>query len=423
MATIRNWAGERAEGVTLARPRDHAEVRNLVARGDRIANFGGLRSYSDICLPGSAIAVDHAGRGGILQADWQTGRLVVDAGMRLKDLCAISAERGWMPFVVPGTGEATIGGCVANDVHGKNHVSAGSFGDHVETIRLARSTCDRDFVVRRGDPLFGATVGGLGLTGAILDVGLRLVATPSAYLEVETTPLRCAADYCDLENRFADREFRAAWIDLTDRAFGGICVAARWARDGDYTAPPKRSLAVPFELPFGLVSEVSTKAFNWGYRARSARTRVQRLHFSRALWPLDAVKHWNRLYGPDGFLQYQVVTPDLEPLLRICEIARSTGLASPLTVLKTFGDRKAAGWLSFPRRGYTLAVDFRLSQALPPALEEMDAVVRKAGGAWYPAKYRWLRRPDFLQAFPRWRELLAARDPAITSSFYERMRL
>lgn len=423
MVTIRNWAGERADGVSLARPRDHAEVRDRVARGDSISNVGGLRSYSDVCLPGRGVVVDHADRGGVLQADWQSGRIVVDAGMRLKDLCAITAERGWMPFVLPGTGEATIGGCVANDVHGKNHVAAGSFGDHVEAIRLARSTCDRDFVVRRGDPLFGASVGGLGLTGAILDVGLRLVATPSAYLEVETSPLPRAADYCDLESAFADREFRAAWIDLTDRRFGGYFVGARWARDGDYSPPPPRSLAVPLELPFGLVSAVSTKAFNWGYRAISARARVERVHFSRALWPLDAVKNWNRLYGPDGFLQYQVVTPDLEPLVRICELARATGLASPLTVLKTFGDRQSAGWLSFPRRGYTLAVDFRLSQALPSALEEMDAVVRHAGGAWYPAKYRWLRRQDFLRAFPRWRELLAARDPAITSSFYERMRL
>lgn len=422
MASIRNWTGERVQARQAALPREDADVRALTASGATFSNAGARRSYSDVCLPGTGLPIDHVERAGLVSADWRTGRICVEAGVRLTDLCRLTSEHGWMPFVLPGTGEATVGGCVANDVHGKNHPSAGAFGDHVEAIRLSRSTSDRDFVVRRGDPLFGATIGGLGLTGAILDVSLRLVAVESAYLNVQMVPMGSASEYVALEAQAPQGPFRAAWVDLTDPRLGGYYMSAAWAEDGDYSAPRSRAVAVPFSPPFNLVSRPATAAFSWFYRTQFKRARAQRLHYSQALWPLDAIRNWNRLYGPRGFLQYQVVTPTLDAVLRICAIAGRSGLATPLTVLKTFGDRPAAGWLSFARRGYTLAVDFRPSKALPSVLEAMDEVVRDAGGAWYPAKYRALKREDFLQAFPRWPELLAARDPAATSAFYERMR-
>lgn len=422
MACIQNWTGERAFASRVAVPHDDADVRALVDSSEAYSNAGARRSYSDVCLPGPGLPIDHVERSALVSADWRTGRICVEAGVRLADLCALSSAKGWMPFVVPGTGEATLGGCVANDVHGKNHPSAGTFGDHVDTIRLARSTSDRDFVVRRGDPLFGATIGGLGLTGAILDVSLRLMAVPSAHLDVQTVPMPRGDDYDALDAEASGREFRAAWLDLTDPLCGGYFMAASWADDGDYSVPASRPMSVPFQPPFGLVSRSSTAVFNRLYRSRFKREANRRLHYSQALWPLDAVRNWNRLHGPRGFLQYQVVVPTLAAVLAICEIARQSGLATPLTVLKTFGDRAPSGWLSFPRRGYTLAVDFRHGARLQSALEAMDAVVRDAGGAWYPAKYRALKRDDFLQAFPRWRELQAARDPAATSAFYERMR-
>lgn len=409
----------RARAETLTRPFSLAGVASAVSRAP-YTNIGGRRSYSDIGLPGRALALDHCGRRRIVDWNPAVARITVEAGMRLADLCAVTIRRGQLPAVLPGTGFVTVGGAVATDVHGKNHSLQGSFGNHVRQIRLRRS--DRgEAIAFPDDQLFRATVGGLGLSGAITDVTLELQNVGSAYLDQEASPLVHLADYAQDLPHLDVYEFSAAWIDLTDPRAGGVVFKARWCSDGDFTAPTRREATIPVTAPLSCINAVTTSLFNWAYRRRAEGQGSERIHYSRALWPLDGVLNWNRLYGPAGFEQYQVCTPDIEPLVEVCRLARLSGLASPLTVLKRFGGRCPAGMISFPRNGFTLAIDFRPGRELAKTFSAMDEVVRAAGGAWYPAKYQRLRRSDFEQAFPAWSEVVAMRDPMVRTGFLERM--
>jgi L-gulonolactone oxidase len=259
------------------------------------------------------------------------------------------------------------------------------------------------------------------LSGAITDVTLGLQNVGSAYLDQKASSLVQLADYANEPAPSDGYEFTSAWIDLSDRHAGGVVFSARWRSDGDFTAPLRREASIPLTTPVSFINAATTSLFNWAYRRRAERRGLERIHYSRALWPLDGLLNWNRIYGPAGFEQYQVCTPDIEPLVEVCRLARLSGLASPLTVLKRFGDHPSAGMMSFPRKGFTLAIDFRPGGELAKTFGAMDEVVRAAGGAWYPAKYQGLRLSDFEQAFPSWPEVLAMRDPMIRTGFLRRM--
>nr|WP_197425238.1 FAD-binding oxidoreductase [Caulobacter sp. CCH5-E12] len=409
----------RARAETLTRPSSLAGVASAVGRAP-YTNIGGRRSYSDIGLPNRSLALDHCGRRRIIDWNPAVARITVEAGMRLADLCAVTIRGGQLPSVLPGTGFVTVGGAVASDVHGKNHTLRGSFGNHVRQIRLQRSDLGETVAVP-DDQLLRASVGGLGLSGAITDVTLELQNVGSAYLDQDAAPLPQFADYAQDLPYLDGYEFSAAWIDMTDPRGGGVVFKARWRCDGDFNAPARREATIPVTAPLSCINAVTTSLFNVAYRRRAARRGSERIHYTRALWPLDGVLNWNRLYGPSGFEQYQVCTPDIEPLVEVCRLARRSGLSSPLTVLKRFGGRAPVGMISFPRKGFTLAIDFRPGRELAKTFAAMDEVVRAAGGAWYPAKYQRLRRSDLERAFPAWSEVLAMRDPMIRTGFLERM--
>lgn len=391
---------------------------------------GNGRSYGDSCLSLGGILLDVRGLDRFIAFDPVTGRLVCEAGVLLGDILELVVPKGWFLPVTPGTRLVTVGGAIANDVHGKNHHRRGSFGGHVLSLELLRSDGQRIVCGPDIEPdWFRATVGGLGLTGLITTAELQLVPVAGPWLDVET--LR----FSDLDVFFAlaaesdgTHEYTVAWIDCLargrDLGRGLFFRANHAAAPGNRAKAPRRAIPVPFTPPISPVNRLTLGIFNELYY-RLPRADRSTQHYLSYFYPLDALLDWNRLYGPRGFVQYQcVVPPEAAPsaLRRVLDLIAASGRGSFLSVLKMFGSIPGHGLLSFARPGATLALDFPFAGASTLALlDDLDRAVLDAGGAVYPAKDARMSGDVFRRGFPSWRELEARRDPKVMSAFWRRV--
>jgi FAD/FMN-containing dehydrogenase len=393
--------------------------------------FGNGRSYGDVCLNPGGTLIQTRALDRFIQFDAATGRLTCEAGVLLSELLDVVVPRGWFLPVTPGTQYVTVGGAIANDVHGKNHHATGTFGCHVLQLELLRSDNSRQLCSRDShESLFAATVGGLGLTGVITWAELQLRPVESPMLDVETIRFRGLDEFFALcaesDQQF---EYTVAWVDCsqTGRGLGrGLFMRANHARaeaNGTSSAPG-RPHRVPFSFP--AINRLSVRAFNQLYYRRQF-SRVQRglQHYRKFFYPLDGVLQWNRLYGARGFYQYQCVVPmaDAQRVTRalLLEIARS-GMGSFLNVLKVFGNATSPGMLSFPQPGVTLALDFaNRGPALETMFGRLDALVAEAGGRLYPAKDGRMPGSLFRSGYPRWREFAEHIDARFSSGFWRRV--
>jgi FAD/FMN-containing dehydrogenase len=385
------------------------------------------RSYGDVCLnPGGALWQTR-GLDRLLAFDAASGRLVCEPGVLLRDIQRLMIPRGWALPVTPGTQIVTVGGAIANDVHGKNHHARGSFGDHVRSLTLLR-TDGRRIVCgpSHESAWFAATVGGAGLTGLIVEAELQLQPVPGPWLATETIP------YANLEEFFtladaseAQWEYTVSWIDCLSGDGRGLFMRANPVK-AEAAQPPQRERRLPFTPPVSLVNKLSLRAFNEAYfRMHKWRAGTATAHYEAFFYPLDSLLEWNRMYGPRGFYQYQCVIPReaaqhaVQAMLR--EIRRS-GQGSFLAVLKTFGERAAPGMLSFARPGATLALDFPNRGTRTEALfERLDAIVADTGGRLYLAKDARMPGTLFEAGYPRLAEFLPYRDPGISSALSRRL--
>ncbi len=408
-----------AEG-ELARPERTAELAGIEAGAIGPA-AGGFRSYGDAALNsrGRVIVMGRLDR--LIAFDADKGVLEVEAGARIGDILSAMAPRGWMPAVMPGTGYATVGGAIANDVHGKNHHEVGSFGMHVESLRLTGGDGKaRSVSTRKEAATFRATMGGLGQTGIITQARLRLAPCPSTAMTVEERRIGHIGEFIG-SFEASTAPFSVAWIDATARGAQlgrGILEEAHFAERAGAETQARPGRTIPVDAPGFLLSAPVVKLFNEGYFRRvpeAGRTRVRPLH--EFFFPLDRLRYWNRLYGKRGFHQFQCVIPEdgagalLTTMME--EIARSA-LASPLAVLKRMGGGRA-GPLSFPMEGYTLAVDFPNRPRAVELIAGLQARVADAGGRVYLAKDS-LADPGMMAAmYPElddWRDTVNALDPA-----------
>lgn len=399
--------------------------------------FGKGRSYGDTCLNEGGTLVDTRRLDHFIRFDRDTGELICEPGVSLADILDLVARpladgTHWFLPVTPGTKFVSVAGAIANDVHGKNHHWRGSFGRHLNWFDLARSDgstlrCSPD----ENGELFRATIGGLGLTGLIARASLQLMKVPSLMLEVEDIRMDSLNDYFRLaEESASDWEYRASWVDVlaSGRSIGrGIYTRARHAQAGlPVPARRKHGPSIPVDAPSWLLGSASLKALNAVYyRKLAGRRRVARTtHYDPIFYPLDAIGHWNRLYGRPGFLQYQCVIPSSQSRAAITsllgKIAKS-GQGSFLAVLKELGPLDSPGLLSFPMEGTTLALDFpnRGSRTLE-LLDRLDEIVLAAGGRVYPAKDGRMSAPAFKSYFPQLDRFRASVDPKFSSSFWRR---
>jgi FAD/FMN-containing dehydrogenase len=419
-ATACHWRGDLPAHLARAR-RDHGTT----------LPYGAGLSYGDSCLAASDHVLHVRPFDRFIGADWSSGVITAEAGVTLEEILAVAIPRGWFLPVTPGTRYVTVGGAIANDVHGKNHHRRGTFGRHVRRFGLVRSDSGRLVCSREQHPeLFNATIGGLGLAGIVEWAEIQLVPIRASQLDVITQRFGDLDEFFALSAELdARHEFCVSWIDCAARGTAtgrGVYVAGDFAQEGTLSLDRSRKFTVPLTSPVPLVNGLSLRAFNELYWRRAPRARKKAtVGYGPFFYPLDTVLKWNRLYGRNGFQQYQALVPEsaartgIRALLQV--IARS-GTGSFLAVLKRCGDMPSPGLLSFPQAGITLALDFPQTDQLDSSLfRELDAIVRDAGGRLYPAKDAHMSGDDFRRAYPAWERLEAVRDPALMSRFWERV--
>lgn len=409
-ASARAWRPERARAV--------AEALG-VKDEDGIIAYAAGRSYGDAPLNRAVMLTGRLNR--ILSADWNSGEIVCEPGVSFADLMRLCLGHGFAVPVSPGTGFATIGGGVANDVHGKNHDRHGSLGDHVLWLDLMLPAGETVRVSPEQDPdLFAATIGGIGLTGVILAVCLKL--RPAKSNAVELTEKR-APDLDGflalLEDARKSATYSVGWIDATarGRSLGrGILETAEEAAESLDPPMPRRK-KLPMEMPGFALNRLSVGLFNAMYYRRVPKAgRQRKLPLDEFLYPLDAIEDWNRLYGKRGFHQFQCVLPDdgaAAGLRQMMETISAAGSASFLAVLKTLGG-EGRGHLSFPLRGHTLALDFPARRGVGALLAKLERMTLDHGGRIYLAKDAVMSADSFAAMYPRlgdFRAVLERIDP------------
>ncbi|WP_181832522.1 FAD-binding oxidoreductase [Bosea caraganae] len=426
----RSWGGLAAHDCQIVAPEAWSAEPGLY-RKPALA-YGNGRSYGDSCLNdgGALIAARQLDR--ILAFDRESGLITCEAGVLLDAVLNHVVPLGWFLPVTPGTAFVTVAGAVANDVHGKNHHRAGTFGRHVRAFELVRSdgtrlTCGPDM----NCPLFAATVGGFGLTGLITQVTLQLMRVPSAEMRQEVVHFDGLDRFFEIAAESDEtHEYTVAWIDaLAEGAhFGrGVFFRANHAPASDL--PPGRAarpLPFPIKPPFPLINRLSLLAFNALYRAAQPRTpEPRRIPYRPFFYPLDRVNNWNRAYGPKGLRQFQCAVPMAQAREAVEEMLKRTlaaGETSFLTVLKIFGDVPSRGMMSFPIAGATLTLDFpHRGERTLRLLDELDRIALAAGGRVNPYKDARMSAETFEASFPHWREFAKQVDPGFSSGFWRRV--
>ena len=444
---LTGWGRTAPSRARVWEPRRTSDVAELLARtggphGARGVVPRGLgRSYGDAAQNGGGAVVRCTGLDRVLEVDVAKGTCTVEAGVSLEMLLRVFLPLGWFPMVVPGTRHVTVGGAIASDIHGK--FRHGSFADAVERMTIA--TPDRgSLTVAPDDDAFWATAGGMGLTGIVTEATLQLQPVETAYMTVDTER---ADDLDDCMARMLERDDRyrysVAWIDCITggRNLGrSVLTRGNHAQLDELPAPkqagareyaPRVRIGTPPWLPDRLLNPLSIRAFNELWFRKAPRRRENQIQSITGFFhPLDAVRGWNRIYGPRGFWQYQFVVPyGAESVVRtVLERLSAHRCASFLAVLKRF-EHESRGMLGFPIRGWTLALDLPVSGApLAQLLDGLDEMVAAAGGRVYLTKDSRLRAdllPAMYPQLDRWREVRAALDPrhAFTSDLDRRLGL
>ncbi|MDD5389268.1 MAG: FAD-binding oxidoreductase [Gallionellaceae bacterium] len=406
-------------------------LADRVSRHGTLLPFGNGRSYGDSCLAASDQVLYMRPLDRFIAANWETGLIRAEAGVTLDEVLAVAIPKGWFLPVTPGTRFITLGGALANDVHGKNHHIKGTFGRHVPRFGLVRS--DRDPLVcstTENPEFYAATIGGLGLTGIIDWVELQLAPIRSSLIDATNVRFGSLDEFFAISAELdPSHEFTVSWIDCLARgksAGRGIYMAGNHAEEGPLAYEDNAKLNVPFTPPFSAINQLSLRLFNnTYYRAHRAGRHNSRIGYEPFFYPLDRILNWNRIYGPRGFQQYQCAIPDANAAAATKALLDAIAAAhsgSFLAVLKRFGDVASPGLLSFPLPGATLALDFPQRGKITANLfARLDAIVREAGGRQYPAKDAHMSGADFRGAYPAFEQMITLSDPVISSRFWRRV--
>ena len=400
-----------------------------------ILPFGLGRSYGDSCLNDGGILLDITGLKRFISFDINRGILRCEAGVTLEEILDLIVLSGWFLSVTPGTKYVTLGGSIANDIHGKNHATGGTFGCHVRQFELLRSDGQRLICSpSENADWFRATIGGLGLTGVIVWAEIQLKPIRSPFFDVESIKFRNLDEFFEIAHASdeAGYEYTVAWLDCLAR---GASLGRGLFQRGNNANPPfektlkipkSRQVTFPFDAPNFAVNYLSAKLFNlaW-YHKQQRRSQRAITYYHPFFYPLDMIHKWNRGHGKRGFMQYQFVIPYDNGYAAIREILHKIAhskLIPTLNVFKTFGDLPSPGMLSFPRKGVTLAIDFpNLGRRTLDFLEELDQIVKANDGVVYPAKDTRMSAESFQAFYPQWREFAQYVDPKFSSSFWRRV--
>jgi decaprenylphospho-beta-D-ribofuranose 2-oxidase len=425
---LAGWGKNLRADCYLREPETPEQVGAWLDRSGSIARGLG-RSYGDqaINAGGQVLGMTRVDR--YLGFDEPTGTLVCEAGVSLEQIIADFAPRGWFPMITPGTKFVTVGGCIANDIHGKAHHVQGAFSTSVDAMTVLLASGEVVVASRTENPdLFFATFGGMGLLGVVLTATLRLRKIETTYFRQKNLAVKDLAEMLAVLDE-QDRIFPYSVATLDVFAKGASLGRGRVTvgeharleelpselRSAPLRVSPGSKLTVPFELPEIALNSLSMRVVNAVIQQVLVMGRPFG-HYEGFFYPLDVLAHWNRGYGRRGFTQYQFVIPFADGELRMREILTailSAGELPFLNVLKRMG-KESGGVLSFPREGYTLAIDFPIRQNTAAVLRRIDRMVLDAGGRVYLGKDSYLERDMFRAMYPQidgWLETKAKYDP------------
>ncbi len=388
-------------------------LKEIIHKYTELIPYGHGRSYGDSALSKNIIQVRP--RNYFINFNKATGLLHVQAGVLLSDILNVFVPRGWFLKVTPGTKLITVGGAIASDVHGKNHHIAGCFSESIIMFRLMLPDgevfeCSK----QENTELFKATCGGMGLTGVILDATIQLKRINSQYIDqtkIKTKNLK--ATFAAFE-KYKTSEYSVAWIDCLARGEDigkSLVMVGEFRNDGKLEYKSKNKLTIPFNFPTFSLNNWTVNIFNWLYYGKvKDKVSKQRVDIDSFFYPLDAIGDWNKIYGKNGFTQYQFILPmasSYDGLIEILQTISKSRKGSFLTVLKLYG-KANDNYLSFPMEGYSLALDFKIEKGLFGFLDELDQIVLKHKGRIYLAKDVRVSKEVFEQGYPnidKFREL------------------
>lgn len=408
MTSLSGWGRTRDHATTLLAPRDTEALAIAVRQSPSLIARGAGRAYGDSAVNRAVtLSMRHFNR--FLSFDAETGQVCAQAHVSMGDIVRTFLPRGWFPAVLPGTAHVTLGGAIAADVHGKNHLADGSFGTHLDWVEVMGP----DGVITRhraGSHGFAQTLGGMGLTGVIVRASLRLRAVETGWLRTQNLPTTSLSETMDALEAQPDWRYRVAWLDCMGARARGIVTWGEHAHCADLPQPLRaaplqvpegRRMSVPMPLP--ALNLPLMRGFNALYHWAGRRKAGPGLAgWAPFFFPLDALGHWNRLYGRAGLVQFQCALPPDSAragLQALLAQTRAAGLPPYLAVLKRLGAQ--SGGLSFPMPGYTLALDFPAQPRVWALLERLDAVTLAHGGRFYLAKDTRLPEATFHESDPR----------------------
>ena len=431
MPKISSWGLLKAEEQDLytVRNRRYNFYSDLLKTNKKLLPRGNGRSYGDVCQNENGVLLSSLFLDNYIKFIPERGLITVESGVILKDLQRFLVRHGFMLPVTPGTEMITVGGAIANDVHCKNHHMFGTFGNHVESLTLLRSDGEvLNCSLSENEGYFRATIGGLGLTGFITDATLKLKKVDGPWIDAENIPYSNLKEFFEIAKESEKMyEHTVSWIDcISGNGERGIFMRGNNSKKKKLTEQ-NFSLGVPFMMPFSLVNQFSLWWFNHlYYLSQRLKKKHFTVHYEKFFYPLDNIQNWNRIYGPQGFYQYQFVVPMNNGFDAVTEVQHEiakSGQGSFLGVLKTFGSYKSLGLLSFPFEGFTYALDFPNKGAETLKLfQNLDSIVEEAGGRLYLAKDARQPKRLFLRGYGKAMDtFIKYVDPKLSSDLSRRL--
>jgi len=368
--------------------------------------YGNGRSYGDSAL--GDVMLDMRDHNSFISYDEKEGLLEVESGVLLSEIIEAFVPKGWFLKVTPGTKLITIGGAIASDIHGKNHHQEGCFSECVKSFKIMLANGEIKEVSKdKNKELFLTTCGGMGLTGVILSAKIYLKKINSKYIDQITIKTKNLKETFEAFEKYQDFPYSVAWIDCLAKGENqgrSLLMVGEFSDDGDLSYKSKKGPVIPFNFPSFALNNLSVKAFNTLYygKAKSGESR-QKVGIDTFFYPLDAISHWNRIYGKNGFTQYQFILPkeaSFEGLGKILTKIADSGKGSFLAVLKLYG-KENENYLSFPIEGYSLALDFKIEPSLFALLDSLDEIVNEYGGRIYLTKDVRVSKEVFEKGYPK----------------------
>lgn len=405
---ISGWGGYPIQKAQVFTPTTSSDLKLQVQAQRSLIARGMGRSYGDSANAPTVLQTTHFDH--FISFDVNTGLLTVESGIILRDILKVIVSMGWFLPVTPGTSYITLGGAIASDVHGKNHHMVGTFGQHVTSMTIMLGTGEVVTVspIEHAD-LFHATCGGMGLTGVILTATIQLISIRSAFISQKTIKANCIEALCEAFEANSASTYSVAWIDCL--AIGknlgrSVLMLGEHAESGGFDLTIKDAIDVPIHTPAVLLNRLTMRTFNNAYWIKAKDKKKQTVPLMPYFYPLDVLNGWNKLYGKAGFVQYQFVLPKADGVANMRKILNQIAQSeqgSFLAVLKQFG-RANENLLSFPIEGYTLALDFKMTQAIIPILHKLDDMVADMGGRVNLTKDAVMREMTLKKTYPKWQQ-------------------